>query len=164
MINKFISNTIDIIDSSVTIHVTLYYFCLTNVQNISLVTVTLVNKSTVTLTKARNIVIKIKKRNTENTHNSVINKITLKNVYYYLDLNFSLISQVLLCNSSFVFMFKQLEYIIYYKQYKIRIIKLENNLYVLRNTYYMNSITGISVYNLYKCLSYIIYYNIMYLC
>ena len=101
LINKFIPNTIDIIDSSVTIHTTLYYFCLTNVQNIFLVTVTLTNKSTVTLTKARDMVIKIKKGNTGYTHNPVINKITLKNVYYYSDLNFSLISQVLLCNSSF---------------------------------------------------------------
>ena len=91
LINKFISNTINIIDSSTTIHTTLYYFCLTNVQNVSLVTVTLVNKSTVTLTKASNMIIKIKKENTGNTHNPVINKIMLKNVYYHLDLNFSLI-------------------------------------------------------------------------
>ena len=92
LINKFILNTINIIDSSITIHTTLYYFCLTNIQNTSLVTVTLVNKLTVTLTKARDIIIKIKIRNTENTCNPVINKIMLKNVYYYLDLNFSLIS------------------------------------------------------------------------
>ena len=31
LINKFIPNTIDIINSSTTIHATLYYFCLTNV-------------------------------------------------------------------------------------------------------------------------------------
>ena len=115
LINKFISNTIDIIDSGATIHATLYYFCLTNVQNVSLVTVTLANKSTVTLTKARDIVIEIKKGNTGYMCNPVINKIMLKNVYYHLDLNFSLISQVLLCNNSFAFMFKQLECIIYYR-------------------------------------------------
>ena len=103
------------------------------------------------------MVIKIKKGKTGYMHNPVINKITLKNVYYYLDLNFSLISQVLLCNSSFAFMFKQSEYIIYYRQCKIRTIKLENNLYVLRNTHYINSVVGISVYNLHKCLSHISY-------
>ena len=157
LINKFILNTINIIDSSITIHTTLYYFCLTNIQNTSLITVTLVNKLTVTLTKARDIIIKIKKRNTENTCNPVINKIMLKNVYYYLDLNFSLISQALLCNSGFTFMFKQLECIIYYRQHKIRIIKLKNNLYVLRNTHYMNFVVGISVYNLHKQLSHISY-------
>ena len=64
---------------------------------------------------------------------------------------------MLLCNNSFAFMFKQVEYIIYYKQCEIRMIKLENNLYVLKNTYYMNSVTGISVYNLYKCFSHISY-------
>ena len=157
LINKFIPNTIDIIDSSTTIHATLYYFRLTNVQNVSLVTVTLANKLTVTLTKARNMVIEIKKGKTGYMHNPIINKITLKNVYNHLDLNFSLISQALLCNSSFAFMFKQLEYIIYYGQHKIRTIKLENNLYVLRNTYYMNSVIRISVYNLYKCFSHISY-------
>ena len=115
LINKFIPNTIDIINSSTTIHTTLYYFCLTNIQNVSLVTVTLANKSTVTLTKVRDMVIKIKKGNTGNMCNLIINKIMLKNVYYHLDLNFSLISQVLLCNSSFAFMFKQLECIIYYE-------------------------------------------------
>ena len=157
MINKFISNTIDIIDSGVTIHATLYYFCLTNVQNVSSVTVTLANKSTVTLTKARDIVIEIKKGNTGYTHNPVINKIMLKNVYYHSDLNFSLISQVLLCNSSFAFMFKQLECIIYYRQHKIETIKLKNNLYALRNTHYMNSVVRISVYNLHKRLGHISY-------
>ena len=90
--NKFIPNTINIIDSSTTIHATLYYFCLTNIQNISLVTVTLTNKSTVTLTKASNMIIEIKRENTGNMYNPVINKIMLKNVYYHLDLNFSLIS------------------------------------------------------------------------
>ena len=54
-------------------------------------------------------------------------------------------------------MFKQTEYIIYYKQYKIKIIKLENNLYILKNTYYINFVTRISVYNLYKHFSYISY-------
>ena len=86
-----------------------------------------------------------------------INKIMLKNVYYHLDFNFSLISQVLLCNSGFVFMFKQLECIIYYRQHEIRTIKLENNLYALRNTHYMNSTVRISVYNLHKRLSHISY-------
>ena len=60
-------------------------------------------------------------------------------------------------------MFKQSEYIIYYKQHKIRIIKLKNNLYVLRNTYYMNSVIRISVYNLHKCLSHISYNYIKHL-
>ena len=92
LINKFISNTINIIDSSVIIHIILYYFHFTNVQNVFLVTVTLVNKLTVTLTKASNIIIKIKRENIKNTHNPIINKIMLKNVYYYLDLNFLLIS------------------------------------------------------------------------
>ena len=81
----------------------------------------------------------------------------LKNVYYYSDLNFSLISQVLLCNNSFAFMFKQAEYIIYYRQHEIETIKLENNLYVLRNTHYMNFMTEISVYNLHKHLRHISY-------
>ena len=54
-------------------------------------------------------------------------------------------------------MFKQLECIIYYGQHKIGMIKLENNLYALRNTHYMNSTVGISVYNLHKRLSHISY-------
>ena len=54
-------------------------------------------------------------------------------------------------------MFKQTEYIVYYKQYKISTIKLKNNLYVLKNTYYLNSISKISMFNLYKCLSHISY-------
>ena len=54
-------------------------------------------------------------------------------------------------------MFKQSEYIIYYEQYKIGTIKLENNLYMLRNTHYMNSAVRISVYNLHKRLSHISY-------
>ena len=54
-------------------------------------------------------------------------------------------------------MFKQTECIVYYKQCKIGTIKLKNNLYVLRNTYYLNSISRISVYNLHKCLSHISY-------
>ena len=48
----------------------------------------------------------------------------LKNVYYYLELKFSLISTVLLCNNRFVFIFK-------YLKYKIKIVKLTNNLYIL---------------------------------
>ena len=54
-------------------------------------------------------------------------------------------------------MFKQTECIVYYKQYKIDTIKLKNNLYMLRNTHYLNSISRISIYNLYKCFSYISY-------
>ena len=68
-----------------------------------------------------------------------------------------LISQALLCNNSFAFMFKQTECIVYHKQHKIGTIKLKNNLYALRNTYYLNSISRISVYDLYKHLSHISY-------
>ena len=103
------------------------------------------------------ITIEIKRGNSGHTCIPVISKIMLKNVYYYPDLNFSLISQALLYNSSFTFVFKQTECIIYYKQYKIRMIKLENNLYALRNTHYINSMSRISVYELYKHLSHISY-------
>ena len=60
-------------------------------------------------------------------------------------------------------MFKQIEYIVYYRQYKISTIKLKNNLYMLRNTHYLNSISRISIYNLYKYLSHISYDYIKYL-
>ena len=101
--------------------------------------------------------IEIKRGNSGHTHIPVISKIMLKNVYYHLDLSFSLISQALLCNSGFTFMFKQTECIIHHKQCEIGTIKLENNLYVLRNTHYINSISGISVYELYKHLGHISY-------
>ena len=74
LINKFILNTINIINSDTIIHATLYYFCLTNIQNVSLVTATLTNKLTVTLTKASNMIIKIKRENMRNMYNPVINK------------------------------------------------------------------------------------------
>ena len=60
-------------------------------QNVFPITVTLVNKSTVTLIQTGDMIIEIKGK-TGNTHNPVINKITLQNVYYYANLNFLLIS------------------------------------------------------------------------
>ena len=133
MINKMSHmQTTDIIDSGATIHATPYLFRLMNVQTIPPIYVTLANRSTVTLNKSGTMRIGIPK---DKASPSDVSVITLNNVYYHPNMNFSLISQALMCRMGFKFMYDMNGCLVYRNDECIGRITLDRNLYMIRNAY-----------------------------
>ena len=87
-----------------------------------------------------------------------VSVIILKNIYYYLNMNFSLISQVLLCREGYSFMFTNniCKITLLYNTY-IRYIQMTSNLYIIYNDYLLKTMNELTIYDLYKQLGHISY-------
>ena len=84
--------------------------------------------------------------------------IILENIYYYPNMNFSLISQVLLYREGYSFTFtNNICKITSPCNTYIRCIQMTNNLYMLYNNHLLKTMNELSIYNLHKQLGHISY-------
>ena len=86
-----------------------------------------------------------------------VSAITLNNVYYHPNMNFSLISQALMCEMGFKFIYDVLGCSVYRNNACIGHIKLNRNLYMIRNAYSLSLSNGLSIYELHRRLGHISY-------
>ena len=150
--NKSYIQTLDLLDSSTSIHATPYLFWLIDIHNITPIIVTIANRSTITLKQAGSIHIQVLINQTQ------VSVIILKNIYYYPNMNFSLISQALLCRKGYLFMFTNniCKITLLYNTY-IRYIQMTSNLYIIYNNHLLKTINELTIYNLHKQLGHISY-------
>ena len=150
--NKSYIQTLDLLNSSVLIHATPYLFWLTDILNITPIIVTIVNRLTITLKQARSMCIQVP------INQMQVIVIILENVYYYLNMNFSLISQALLCREEYSFMFtNNICKITLLCNTYIRYIQMTSNLYIIYNNHLLKTMNELTIYNLHKQLGHISY-------
>ena len=125
-----------------------------NVRTVPPIYVTLANRSTVTLNKSGMMRIGIPKDKTSPPDVSII---ILDNVYYHPNMNFSLISQVLMCQMGFKFMYDMNGCLVYRNDECIGHIMLDHNLYMIHNAYTLSLSNGLSIYDLHCHLGHISY-------
>ena len=147
---------IDIIDSGASLHGTPYLFRLFNTKQTEPITVQMANKSVISLSMVGEMRVRIP--NPERGVNN-FSEIIISNVYYHMQLNFTLISQARLCNQGYKFMYEGNKCIIWYpNRTKCGEITSINNMYMIECIYeQFNSIQTISLYELHKKLGHIGY-------